>query len=184
MTVYKSFRVLAVALAAVGMLIPAPALAVATAFNSQNTPVVTDIGLQKDNLLFGQLLDASGTPQENVEVKLIQQEKAVSTIKTNESGYFVFSKVPVGTYKIAAGQTTGVYRLWAPETAPSSAQPGAMMVVGQGPVRAQQGPISYWLSKPWIIACNGMTAFINWIRGWSHNEQIQSEETTAISNNN
>lgn len=171
-------RAIALTLACLGILIPTPVLQAATAPATQpapQTPQAIDVGLHDGGVLFGQVVDAQGKPQTKLSVSLVQKEKVVATATTDAAGYFTATKVPAGTYQVVAGETQGVYRLWAPKTAPPAAQPGAMLVVGQGPVRAQTGPIGYWLGKPWVVA--GLIAAAIAIPVAIHNHQIDKKKT-------
>ncbi|MCX7427886.1 MAG: carboxypeptidase-like regulatory domain-containing protein [Planctomycetia bacterium] len=172
-------RAIAVSLACLGLLIPTPVLYAATAPTTSAPPVpqAIDVGLHEGGLLFGQVVDAQGRPQAQLPVSLVQQDRVVTTATTDKSGYFLMPKVPAGTYRVVAAKTQGVYRLWAPKTAPPAAQPGAMLVVGQGPVRAQQGPVGYWLGQPWVIA--GLIAAAIAIPVIIHNNQADKDSTPA-----
>ncbi len=159
MKFFHAVRTGAIALAALGMLIPSTTLLAATTVKAKTTQAETsaaaerfDVGLHQDNLLFGQVVDAQGVPQASVPIQLIQKNRVLITVKTDPSGFFAISKIPPATYQVKSGKMSGTYRLWAPKTAPAEAQAGVMMVVGQGPVRAQQGPIGYWFGKVWEVA--------------------------------
>ena len=177
------FRRAILVLACVGMLIQTPMVMAATttnaaaaatqavskASNSKAAPLIFDIGLQKGNTLVGQLVNAQGIPQVKQRVSLIQKQKVLVTSMTDKNGYFAFTRVPAGTYHVAAPKAQGLCRVWAPKTAPPIAQPGLLLVDGKGAVRAQQGPIAYWLGKPWVIA--GLVAAAVAIPVAIHNSQ-------------
>ncbi|MBN1911659.1 MAG: carboxypeptidase regulatory-like domain-containing protein [Pirellulales bacterium] len=171
-------RAVMLALACLGLIIPAPLVQAATTPADQaNNPALQtiDVGLQKDSVLFGQVVDAQGKPQAKMAVTLLEKDRVLAKMTTTDEGYFAVSKVPAGTYRLAAGETQGLYRLWAPQTAPPAAQPGALLVVGQGPVRGQEGPVAYWMGKPLIVA--GLIAAAVAIPVAIHNHQIDKRKT-------
>lgn len=163
-------RAVAMNLACLGILMPGPlVLAAATPTVAEQLKVI-DVGLHEGGVLFGQVVDAQGRPQSKLVVKLVQRDQVVAEATSDASGYFAVVNVPAGTYQIAADQTQGLYRLWAPKTAPPVAQPGALLVVGRGPIRAQAGPVGHWLSKPWVVA--GLMAAAITIPVAIHNHQV------------
>lgn len=175
-------------LACLGLLIPSPLVA-AVAAPSQTTaktprpaakPKVFDVELQKDGVLLGQVVDAQGAPQVKMPVSLVQGDKTLAATATNRGGFFAVRRVPAGTYRLAAGKTQGVYRLWAKGTSPPGSQPGTLMVVGQGPSRGQNGgsgPIGHWLSNPWVIGALIAAAIA--IPVAIHNHQIDHDEPAS-----
>jgi hypothetical protein len=189
-------RTMMLTLACLGLLIPSPVVAAVAAprETAATTPrpaaKVFDVELQKGGMLLGQVVNAQGAPQVKTPVSLIQGDKTLATTTTNRGGFFAVQRVPAGTYRLAAGKTQGVYRLWATGTSPPTAQPGTLMVVGQGPSRGQNcgpgggggsgggsGPIGYWLSNPWIIA--GLVAAAIAIPVAIHNHQIDHDEPAS-----
>ncbi|MBN2022403.1 MAG: carboxypeptidase regulatory-like domain-containing protein [Pirellulales bacterium] len=171
----------ALSLACLGLVLPTPLVQAATvptdpAANAAGpAKAVIDVGLHKGGVLLGQVVDAQGVPQAKVPVTLLDKDRPLVRTATDASGYFVVAKVPSGTYRVVADQTQGIYRLWAPETAPPAAQQGALLVIGHGPVRAQQGPIAYWLGNPWVIA--GLVATAVAVPVAIHNHQIDKKKT-------
>ncbi|MBN1589847.1 MAG: carboxypeptidase regulatory-like domain-containing protein [Pirellulales bacterium] len=172
-------RTLMLVLACLGLLIPAPAMA-AVAAPDKVTPgphpqqiKAIDVELHKDGMLVGQVVNAQGIPQNKVPLSLIQGDKTLVKTATNRGGFFAVKEVPSGTYRVVADKTQGVYRLWANKTAPPNAQPGALLVVGQGPARGQTGPLAYWLGNPWIIG--GLVAAAVAIPVAIHNHQVDND---------
>ncbi len=146
-------------LACWGMLLPAPAIQAAatdqTTASQSGRPAaiqVVDVELREGGLLLGQVVGPAGKPLVGARVSLRRLDREVATTATGKSGYFSVRGLRGGTYEIVAGPSRGLYRLWAPGTAPPAARPGALIVVGGQQVRGQQGPIGYWLSNPWVIA--------------------------------
>lgn len=186
MRVIGWLRMPALLMACLGLLVPSPVVA-ATVQNrtdgaskvSTPLPKILDVELEKGGLLLGQVVDGQGVPQTKAPVMLQQGSKTLATATTNRGGFFAVAKVPAGTYCMAAGKTQGIYRLWAPGTAPPNAQRGALLVVGQGPARAQSsgGPLGYWLSNPWVIA--GLIAAAVAIPVAIHNHQADNDHPVS-----
>ena len=145
-------------LACCGMLLPMPAIQAAatdqTTVSQPGMPAkqVIDVELRGGGLLLGQVVGPAGKPLVGTRVSLRRLDREVATTVTDPSGYFFARGLRGGTYEIIAGPTRQLYRLWAPGTAPPTAGPGALIVVGGHQVRGQTGPTGYWLSNPWVIA--------------------------------
>lgn len=160
--------------ASLGMMVPAPALQAAeTPPPLQAAPdaVQSDVALHVGGVLLGQVVDGNGSPLPNAPVALRQADREVAAAVTEASGYFLLSGLRGGTHEIAVGPTRQVHRIWAPGTAPPSAQDGALVVVGERTTRGQQGPIGYWLSNPWVVA--GLVAAAVAIPVAIHNNRVQ-----------
>jgi hypothetical protein len=179
-------RTVMLLLSCLGLLIPSPVVAAITApakaagETPRPMPKALDVELHKGGMLVGQVVDAQGTPQVKMPVSLTQGDKTLANAATNRGGFFAVSGVSAGTYRVAAGKTQGIYRLWAPGTSPPTAQQGTLLVVGQGPSRGQNGttgPIGYWLGNPWIIA--GLIAAAVAIPVAIHNNQIHHDKPAS-----
>jgi hypothetical protein len=171
----------AVVLACAGMLLPVPVVQAASAAADADSkkqaegtlPEIVDVALYDGGTLRGQVVDLQGQPVARTTVSVRQLDREIATAVSNEVGYFRMTGLRGGMYGIAAGEAVGACRLWAPKTAPPSAQPGALVVVGdqqvlgQGPYGGFQcspngcrpvrcySPMSrlkYWLANPLVIA--------------------------------
>jgi hypothetical protein len=137
------------AIAALGLCFPSVAISSPPA----EKPQVVDVALLNGNVLVGQLVDSNGKGVAEAQVQLQKQNKTMVTLKTDKQGVFAVKDVPGGVYRLAAAKTQGVYRLWAPKTAPPTAQKGALMVTGNKVVRGQYGNgFRNMLANPWIVA--------------------------------
>lgn len=129
----KSSKLIAASLACLGMLVsPLSAAPI-----GEMTP--SDVVLQEGNVLIGQVVDAQGVSQPETTVTIANHQAEVASVKTDEAGRFSVSGLQGGVYRVAIGQQQGIYRVWAPNTAPPVAQKSVMMVVGQDVVRGQYG---------------------------------------------
>jgi len=150
-----------VGVACVGMLVPAPVLQAAVDVGAGQEAAsgganACDVALSDGGVLRGQAVDPQGSPVATIPVSLWQLNREVGRTVTDRAGYFAMSGLQGGTYQITAGSGRGVYRLWAANTAPPSAQPAALVVVGAGQLVRQQRafcePIYQWVRcHPWFV---------------------------------
>ncbi len=119
----------------------------------KSTPVVTDVALQDGGTLVGQVVDQQGQPIPKTAVVLRQLDQEVASTATDASGQFQVTGLRGGMYQVAAGEGVASYRVWAPRTAPPSAQNSALIVAGSDVIRGQQSKgLVYWLTNPWVLA--------------------------------
>jgi len=117
-------------------------------------PVVRDIALQPSGTLQGQVLDTQGAPQAGVPVAVAQDGQVIATAKTDQQGRFQLADLRAGVYELQTPMGSSVYRLWAPRTAPPSAQDGILLVNGDNVVRGfntEAGLIGL-AANPWTLA--------------------------------
>jgi len=146
----ETLRATAVALACTGMLIQPMAMAA-----TPQTAPVTDIALRDGGMLVGQVMDSQGAIMAKVPVALIQNGKEIARLETDQRGKFAVKSLKGGVYQVATVGQHGVYRMWAPRTAPPAAKKGLMLVSGdvvrgQGYGPAPSGPFSSitgWISQ-------------------------------------
>ncbi len=129
------------------------------------SPIV-DIALGPENTLRGQVVDAEGIPVAGAAVALLQGPRPAARTTTDAGGHFLFSEVPGGVYGLATPGAGGIYRLWAPETAPPSANRGALIVAPGAALRGQcrgwnwQGRVYEWVSEHYLITYTAIAAAI------------------------
>jgi hypothetical protein len=107
------------------------------------------------------VVDSQGTPAPNVPVSLQTfQNQQVAAVTSDTAGHFAIQGVHGGVYQLITSQGPRIYRLWAPGTAPPSAQQGATLVMGGETVRGAPpgGGLKYWLTNPWVIGAAVATA--------------------------
>jgi hypothetical protein len=122
--------------------------------------VIRDVALQPGGVLTGQVLDSAGNPCAGVAVRIVRAGGAtelVAAAETTADGQFTFSELSGGVYRVETPIGAGMYRLWAPDTAPPSAVPAVLLVAGQDAVRGNLGKIG-WLG--WTLIGLGVAAAI------------------------
>lgn len=155
------FKALAVCLAVTGFCMPQPLFAA----GGPNRPAgLMDVELRDGGVLFGQVVDQQGVPLADVSVTLLNGEQKLAETQTDARGVFAFQRLRGGVCQVTAAEGIGAYRVWAPGTAPPSAEPGALLVAGTDLVRGNMGAalndcgcwMRYHLSNPLVLA--GLTA--------------------------
>jgi hypothetical protein len=163
------------------MLLPTPVVqAAGTAPNAdtrgrapETLPEIVDVALGDGGTFCGQVVDAQGQPLARTTVSVRNLDREVASAVSDESGHFRMTGLRGGMYGIVAGEAVGTCRLWAANTAPPSAQPAALVVVGgeqvlgQGPFggfkccppkhrpvlcRSPLSQMKFWLAHPLVIA--------------------------------
>ena len=140
MTFQRLLQNAAVAMAGCGMLAsPSFVLAAEAPQAARTAPAVqiTDVALDAHGYLHGQVVDTQGAPQSGVEVLLERDAHRVSSVRTDKKGNFAAPASQGGHYRVRAGQTEGVYRVWTAAAAPPSARRGLLLVDGRTTARAQ-----------------------------------------------
>jgi len=150
MKVLRCTQRLALALACIAMVLPLRTLA-ATPAGPQDRPAIVDVALGEGGRLIGQVVDGAGVPQADTPVAVLHQERVVAETKTDPTGYFAVQGLRGGTYQLAASRAGGVFRLWADQTAPPSAQAGALLIAEETVVRGN-GAFVDFLTNPWFVA--------------------------------
>jgi hypothetical protein len=156
MKTMKSVRFAAVALACWGMLLPRISLA-GNPLPHNGGQGIVDVALADGGVFHGQVVDRNNTATIGCEVVLLQDSQEVARTITDEAGRFSVNGLRGGVYEVTTSRGGGIYRLWAPRTAPPAAGPTALVVAGDV-VRGQYGGGSLLnvISHPWAIA--GMAA--------------------------
>jgi hypothetical protein len=120
---------------------------------------ITDVVLGADGMLVGQVLHAAGQPAVDTPVMVRQNGREVAATWTDSRGDFAIRGLRGGVYELSAGQSHGLYRLWAAQTEPPSAQRGVLIVAESSLARGQSpvGVLGY-LMNPWVLATAASTA--------------------------
>ena len=110
---------------------------------------VADVALAAGGIRRGQVLDAQGVPQSQIKVAVGQTNQQPTYVSTDESGHFAVHGLTAGVYQVQTSRGSGVYRVWAPRTAPPSAQAGVLVINHDQVVRGFGG--AHMLANPWVM---------------------------------
>ncbi|HVT26684.1 MAG TPA: carboxypeptidase-like regulatory domain-containing protein [Lacipirellulaceae bacterium] len=146
---------IATAVACLGMVLSQSAMAAAPAAGALN-----DVALRAGGLLVGQVVDQQGVAKAGMPVSIQFAGKEVAKTTTDKNGVFAAQGLRGGQYQLVTPTGGTVCRLWAPNTAPPSARPAALVVSGNQVVRGQGvdggGPMHSWVgwvkTHPYITA--------------------------------
>jgi hypothetical protein len=141
MKYHNAFKNVTLAVAALGMVVPQTAVyagqPVVRAQSGAETAAVLDIALANGGELRGQVVNPQGLPVADSAVSVQSMGVEVATAKTDADGQFVVHGLRGGSYSIQVGADGGVYRVWAPQTAPQGANQRVLIVSGQQAARGQ-----------------------------------------------
>ena len=150
-----------------------PATAVAlptkTTTHARVVQAPTDVVLQDKGVLVGRIVDAQGLAVANTPVSLQTGGKEVVRVVSDDAGRFRATGLKGGVYQVASTGHQGVYRLWAPQTAPPAAAKGlSLMSRPVDVVRGQYGPgpgnpfsaAGQWIAEHPIITAAAVAAAI------------------------
>jgi hypothetical protein len=139
---------------------------------SRTPPVMASaasgIALRDGGVLYGQLLDAQQRPLAKQEVRVLSQGHLVIAVKTNAQGQFGVKGLRGGPHTIESTNSRQTVLLWAPRTAPPSADRIAVMVAGQDSisrdpvVRGQLGGGDYGPAIRGAVAGGLVTGLTYW----------------------
>jgi hypothetical protein len=139
----KSFRAAALGLACAGMLLQPVALAVPQSLS------IMDVALQDNGSLVGQVTTDQGQPLAGTPVLIMQRGKEIARVSTDQHGAFAVQDLHGGVYQVASVGQQGVFRLWAPHTAPPVARQGLAFQADRV-VRAQGGASTFSKFTGWV----------------------------------
>ena len=151
-------RGLVVSAAVLGICLPQSLLASTPA---RQSPAVVDVALRQGGVFVGQVVDQNGAVKSNTPVSLRLGDRQLAAAKTDANGFFAFSGLRGGVYQVSAAKGVAAYRVWATQTAPPTAEKGALVVSGQDLVRGNwqnhnhhRGAawMKYYLCNPWVVA--------------------------------
>lgn len=157
----KGLRLLkgaALGLAALGMILPpgqARAASKDLPARKAPAPVVNDITMTGGKLT-GRVINAQGKAVDGATVTLRQGKNEVAKLVTDKDGGFAASNLRGGVYEIAAGQSTGVIRVWSEKTAPPSAKTQVMLVSDPNNAVRGQDPYYYGVDPATVLIIAGV----------------------------
>ncbi len=108
---------------------------------------IRDVELSAGGCLRGRLVDTAGNPLA-AEVVAVQGSGSAHETVTDADGVFAATGLAGGIYRISAGGTAGIFRLWAEHTAPPAARGGALLIAGQ---HAEETAGLAWRTGPDLI---------------------------------
>lgn len=100
---------------------------------------ILDIKLGSDGRLTGRTINHDGKPAPGATVVVKQGKSIVAKSVTDEKGQFAVSDLKTGVYEVGSGATVGTYRVWTEKSAPPSAKPHCLLVMGENGARGQYG---------------------------------------------
>lgn len=156
----KLFRECVIALTCTGMMSaqlahaasPKSITPAASIISAQN--YIQDVSLKDGGVFTGTVLDENGAGRAATPVVVLRDGQVVAKTETDVQGEFTVSKLNGGVYQVQSTSGAGIYRLWAPRTAPPSAQEVAVVSPNSTIVRGQMrgGGALGWLANPWVLA--------------------------------
>ncbi len=162
MRTFRIVRRAAVGLACLGTMLPqsgafAEAPQVLPQPKAVAAPAIIDVALTNGGTMTGAVVKADGSAVEGAVVTMRQGTQQVAQVVTDSNGRYAVTNLRAGVYQVAAGQDQSIYRVWAPETAPPSARPAAVLVTGQQVVRGQFGGVDFVTLTTLGAAITGVT---------------------------
>ena len=100
-------------------------------------PAAIDIALAKEGTVSGQVLGADKKGVPNVPVSIRQGKEEVAQATTDKDGRFEAKNLKGGVYLIASNSGYGLFRFWAPKSAPPAAHDQVLIMQKAVVVRAQ-----------------------------------------------
>ncbi len=124
-----------------------------------------DVALADGGVLTGQVVDTAGKPQAMAPVALQTGGQEIARVTTDTEGQFRVASLKGGVYQVSTNGNSGVYRFWAPRTAPPASLKGLNMVSGNQIVRGQMGggplaSMGQWIAEHPIITAAGIATAI------------------------
>lgn len=114
-----------------------------------NSPRVSHVALGQGGVLTGHVVSAERKPIANRRVEVRFQGTPIAAVLTDKNGRFEIRGLKAGLHSIESGTHSQPYQLWAPRTAPPSAQKFAVIlgdaeeiVRGQGGTGGQLGAVA------------------------------------------
>jgi hypothetical protein len=113
--------------------------------------VVRDVALLPDGSLHGQVVNPQGKAASQVAVQFGRLDLAPQTTVTGLDGRFAVQGLRPGIYQFQTATGSGVYRVWAPHTAPPAAHAGVVLVEQETIILGQNGTAWGYIANPWVM---------------------------------
>lgn len=131
---------------------PIPAIRPAPA-----TSALTDVALDSERTLSGQVISSSGAPIGNSAVWAVQRGEVIATAVTDENGWFTLAGMKGGVYQIETANGASSVRVWTSDSAPPAARASALVVSDEQVARGQ-GIVRRLITNPWVWGVGIATA--------------------------
>src|SRR4051812_29367306 len=92
---------------------------------------VLDLKLNQDGVLTGRTINHEAVAATGVKVVVKQGDSEIAQSVTDDEGNFAVKGLKAGVYQVGSGATVGVYRVWSEKTAPPSAMPHCLLILGE-----------------------------------------------------
>ena len=112
----ESFRISAVWLAALGLMLPSTVLGTPPTQAQQQS--VRDVILDETGTLMGRVIDTKGSPLSHVPIQVRRNGQIVANTMTDEKGQFTASQLAGGIYSVATPNQRTICRIWPADAAP------------------------------------------------------------------
>ncbi len=159
----KQFKVVVAALSCVGMLVSPGMVAASQVTAIAVAPAPQDVKLHEGGVLTGQVLNAQGAAVANSPVSVRSAGKEVVRVQTDQAGKFSIAGLQGGVHEVVTVESQGVYRLWAPHTAPPAAQQGLLLVSNGDLVRGQSCGSGVGCGSGCGTGCGGGSGIGAWV---------------------
>ena len=100
---------------------------------------ILDIRLGGDGRFTGRAISHDGKPTAGATIVVKQGKSVIAKAVTDDKGQFAVSDLKSGVYEVGTGATVGTYRVWSEKSAPPSAKPHCLLVMGENGARGQYG---------------------------------------------
>lgn len=100
-------------------------------------PAAIDVALAKEGTVSGQVLGADKKGVPNIPVSIRQGKEEVAQATTDKDGRFEAKNLKGGVYLITSNSGYGLFRFWAPKSAPPTAHDQVLLMQKAVVVRAQ-----------------------------------------------
>ncbi len=126
MTRVRFIRVFTLALMGVSAVFPPQVMAAAPAVG--RAVQLNEVALQSGGVLVGQLVDFQNVPIAGQEVTVLFEGQQIASTTTDAYGRFGLRGLRGGLHQVHTANSSQVYQLWAPNTAPPQAQSSVKMI--------------------------------------------------------
>jgi len=100
---------------------------------------IPDVSLSQDGAFFGKVIDTQGRPITKAQILFSQANKTVAKVSSQQHGEFRVTGLRPGVYQVVVSPNQAVtVRVWNKQSAPPTARPELLVIVGDETVRGQR----------------------------------------------